>query len=75
MLDSGSQVETTPTAPPLYIPTVEDPTNYQTVVVERTVLVEPPPLPPKDPTTIELEARASSLLVHLKEYYTVGSLQ
>ncbi len=63
-------MEAPPTAPPLYIPTVEDPSVYQTVAVERTVLVEPPAPPMKDPTTIELEASLAEQFNPLSTMYT-----
>ena len=55
-MNFGFPVETSPTAPPIYIPTVESPNNYRVVAVERKVEVEPSVTPPKDPKIIELEA-------------------
>jgi len=59
-LPDGSATPTAaPTAAPLYLPTTENPSNYQTVVVERKVSVQLPPPPQKEPGIIELEVMIS----------------
>ena len=59
-LPDGSATPTaTPTVIPLYLPTMENPSNYQTVVVERKVSVQLPPPPQKEPMIIELEVMIS----------------
>ena len=43
---------------PIYLPTAENHDAYKTVMVERKVIVPPPPEPVKDAQTIELEVRS-----------------
>ena len=50
-----SSVSYVRTVPAVYLPTTENPDAYQTVVIERKAIFEPPPSVPKDAKTLDLE--------------------
>ena len=47
---------------PIYLPTTENRDAYKTVMVERKVIIPPPPEPVKDAKAIELEVRSNDVV-------------
>ena len=57
-----SSVSYVRTVPAVYLPTTENPDAYQTVVIERKAIFEPPPSVPKDAKTLDLEVRDINII-------------
>lgn len=59
---------------PIYLPTAENHDAYKTVMVERKVIVPPPPEPVKNAKTIELEVRKPLYCTKLELIHAVHTL-
>ena len=51
-----------------YLPTAEQRDGYEVVEVERVVVAQPPPQPPKNPAVTRVEVRQYHVLLHHSVY-------